>query len=55
LRKLLNNYIQQPEWSNQFKICFNEIFSLEQTIQQVLYIKENFLWTKVNVIATYEN
>lgn len=55
LRKLLNNYIQQPEWTNQFKICFNEIFSLEQTIQQVLYIKENFLWTKVNVIVTYEN
>lgn len=54
LRKLLNNYIQQPEWSNQFKICFYELFSLEQSIQQVLYIKENFLWTKVNAIVSYE-
>ena len=48
LRKLMNNYVQQPSWSNQLKIACNELFALEQSIQHVLYIKENFLWTKIN-------
>lgn len=48
LRKLLNNYVQQPDWSNAFKICFNELYLLEQSLQHVLYLKENFLWTQVN-------
>jgi len=55
LRKLLNNYVQQPDWSNLFKICFNELFALEQSIQYVLYIKENFLWTKINKNVPYEH
>ncbi|HRH58877.1 MAG TPA: hypothetical protein PLS10_14600 [Chitinophagales bacterium] len=54
LRKLMNNYVQQPAWSNQFKICCNELFTLEQSIQHVLYIKENFLWTKINTITSNE-
>ena len=55
LRKLMNNYIQQPDWSNQFKICCNELFTLEQSIQHILYIKENFLWTRINVIEAHED
>lgn len=55
LRKLMNNYIQQPDWSNQFKICCNELFMLEQSIQHILYIKENFLWTKVNINSSHED
>lgn len=54
LRKLMNNYVQQPDWSNQFKICFNELYALEQSIQHVLYIKENFLWTKINTHVSHE-
>lgn len=54
LRKLMNNYVQQPAWSNQLKICCNELFALEQSIQHVLYIKENFLWTKINAIESHE-
>lgn len=54
LRKLMNNYVQKPSWSNQIKICCNELFALEQSIQHVLYIKENFLWTKINAIASHE-
>lgn len=48
MRGLMNNYVQQPKWTNQFKICCNELYALEQNIQHILYIKENFLWTKVN-------
>ncbi len=54
LRKLMNNYVQQPNWSNQFKICCNELFALEQSIQHILYIKENFLWTKINAVKSNE-
>ena len=48
LRKLLNNYVQQPDWSNAFKICFNELYLLEQSLQHVLYLKRKLLWTQVN-------
>ncbi len=48
LRGLLNNYVQQPEWSNAFKICCNELYALEQNMQHILYVKENFLWPKMN-------
>lgn len=54
LRKLMNNYVQQPGWSNQLKICCNELYALEQSIQHVLYIKENFLWTKINNPASHD-
>ena len=54
LRKLMNTYVQQPGWSNQLKICCNELYALEQSIQHVLYIKENFLWTKINNPASHE-
>ncbi|HUM50715.1 MAG TPA: hypothetical protein PK431_02830 [Chitinophagales bacterium] len=50
LRSLMNNYIQQPSWSNQYKICCNELYSLEENIRMVLYIKENYLWIKLNSI-----
>lgn len=49
-RCLMNNYIQQPNWSNQYKIFCNELYSLEENIRMVLYIKENYLWTKLNSI-----
>jgi iron-sulfur cluster repair protein YtfE (RIC family) len=48
LRGLMNNYVQKPRWSTQYKICCNELYALEQNIQHILYIKENFLWTKIN-------
>lgn len=54
LRKVLNNYVQKPAWSNQFKICCNELFALEQSVQHVMYIKENFLWTKIQTIPSHE-
>lgn len=56
IRKLLNNYIQQPHWSSSIKICCNELYSLEQEVQLVLYLKENFLWTKINAASNeYKN
>lgn len=54
IRSLNNNYISQPTWSNLSKICSSELFSIEQSIEHILYIKENFLWTKINSIQVNE-
>lgn len=54
IRELMNNYIQQPNWSSAYKICSNELYGLEQLIHYVLYVKENFLWTRINTIVNYE-
>jgi copper chaperone CopZ len=51
IRELMNNYIQQPNWSSAYKICCNELYGLEQLIHYVLYVKENFLWTRINTIV----
>lgn len=48
LRRLMNNFIPLPNWSIQLKICCNELADVEQSLQNILYIKENFLWTKIN-------
>jgi len=47
IRHHSNNYISKPSWGNTFKICNNELYQLEQQVQQVIYIKENTLLPKV--------
>ncbi len=46
IRNLTNNYIQQPEWSKTYKFCCIELLELEEQIQEVIYIKENFILQK---------
>lgn len=46
IRNLMNNYVAQPNWSSVQKICCNELYNLEQSLLYVLYIKENFIWTR---------
>lgn len=47
IRLLSHNYIVQPGWNASFKICCNEMFNLEQQLQQAIYIKENVLLHKI--------
>lgn len=47
IRMLSNNYIAKPGWSSAYKIYCSELFSLEQQLQQAIYIKENVLLEKV--------
>lgn len=54
IRRKLNNYVQQPNWPTTLKICALELYSLEQLVQHVLYLKQNFLWPKINTVATSE-
>jgi len=54
IRSLMNNYVQQPHWSALYKISCNELLGIEQMLNHVLYVKENFLWTRINIITKDE-
>ncbi len=43
LRQTANNYILKPEWTTEARLFFEELFGLEQMIQQAIYLKENVL------------
>jgi iron-sulfur cluster repair protein YtfE (RIC family) len=47
LRHMLNSYLAQPDWSQDFKLICEELHSLEQQVMQVIYLKENILLPKV--------
>ncbi|MEZ5054640.1 MAG: hypothetical protein R2807_07760 [Chitinophagales bacterium] len=53
IRYLLNNFVVKPDWTSTHKICCNELYNLEQSILYVFYVKENFLWTKINLTNTH--
>ncbi len=46
IRALTNNYIQQPEWTKMYRFCCIELLELEELIQQIIYMKENFILSK---------
>lgn len=48
IREIMNNYVQKPTWSSAYKIFSNELYSLEQLIHHILFVKENYIWTRVN-------
>ncbi|MES2774803.1 MAG: hypothetical protein V4722_11500 [Bacteroidota bacterium] len=54
IRHQNNNYISKPTWSNTLRICTNELFQLEQQLQQVIYMKENTLLPKVEKLFNQE-
>jgi iron-sulfur cluster repair protein YtfE (RIC family) len=47
LRHMLNSYLAQPDWSQDFKLICEELHALEQQVLQVIYLKENVLLPKV--------
>lgn len=55
IRELMNNYVQKPLWSSTYKIFCNELYGLEQLIHYVLYVKENFIWTRINAVIINED
>jgi len=54
IRYLMNNYVAKPEWTSTHEICCNELFNLEQSILFIFYIKENYLWSKINQVPNHE-
>lgn len=55
IRELMNNYVQQPAWSSAYNIFCNELYGLEQLIHYVFYVKENFIWTRINAVVINES
>ncbi len=47
VRHQSNNYISKPSWGTALRICNNELYQLEQKLQQIIYLKENSLLPKV--------
>jgi iron-sulfur cluster repair protein YtfE (RIC family) len=52
LRLQVNSYLVKPEWSESFKLFCDELFTLDQQIQQAIYIKENVLLKKAPPAAS---
>jgi iron-sulfur cluster repair protein YtfE (RIC family) len=48
MRQIANNYIAKPNWSQHVRLFFEEMFGLEQIIQQAIYLKENVLLRKMS-------
>ncbi len=55
IRELMNNYVQKPAWSSAYKIFCNELYGLEQLIHYVFYVKENYIWTRINSVVICED
>jgi hypothetical protein len=47
IRVLFNNYIYLPSWNINTKLISNEFLELENTINNCIFIKENFLWIRI--------
>lgn len=48
LRQVLDNYSTEPGWSNEWKECLNEMFTLENKIYNWIHLEQNFLYPKIN-------
>jgi len=48
LRQVLDNYTADPKWSEDWKECLNEMFTLENKIYNWLHLEQNFLYPKIN-------
>ncbi|HMP91568.1 MAG TPA: hypothetical protein PKD90_01765 [Phnomibacter sp.] len=46
IRQSANNYLAKPDWSQHTRMFYEELFSLEQMVQQAIYLKENVLMRK---------
>ena len=49
LHKQAHNYVIQPGWSSEFKMFCDDAYSLEQCMQQAIYLKENLLIPKMDL------
>ena len=47
IRQLLNNYLIQPHWNQDWKNCVNELFVLENKIFQWMHVEQNLLFPKL--------
>ncbi|HVZ24544.1 MAG TPA: hypothetical protein VG842_00720 [Sediminibacterium sp.] len=48
IRQLLNNYAIQPGWSEEWKLCVNEFFHLENKIHQWIHIEQYYLYPPIS-------
>ncbi|CAL1521166.1 hypothetical protein [Chitinophaga sp. MM2321] len=47
LRQVTDNYLIQGHWSSAYKICLSDMYTMEQTLQQWIYVEQNILYPAV--------
>lgn len=47
IRQVTGNYLLQGYWSSAYKICISDMYTMEQLLQQWLYIAQNILYPAV--------
>ncbi|MBX7240983.1 MAG: hemerythrin domain-containing protein [Bacteroidia bacterium] len=47
IRQLTSNYFAKPGWNAAAKLCVNELFDFEQSLQQWIHLEEGVLYPKV--------
>ncbi len=50
IRQLTSNYFAKPGWNAAAKLCINELFDFEQTLQQWIHLEEGVLYPKVATV-----
>ena len=55
IRQVLNNYLIEPTWNQEWKSCVNELFHLEGKIHQWIYIEQNLLYPSVSGLSHKNN
>lgn len=48
LRQVLDNYTTHPAWSEDWKDCLNEMFTLENKIYNWIHLEQNYLYPRIN-------
>ncbi len=48
LRQVLENYQTEPQWSQDWKSCLDEMFTLENKVFNWIHIEQNLLYPKIN-------
>gem|GEM_PF-783583 len=52
LRQVTDNYQLQATWSNAYKLCVGDMYSLEQLVHQWIYVTQNILYPAVTKPGT---
>ncbi len=47
IRQLTSNYFAKPGWNSPAKLCVNELFNFEQSLQNWIHLEEGILFPKV--------
>lgn len=51
IKKLYNNYQQEKYWNSYTQLSMIEMIQIDETIRNIIYIKEKYIWNKIKNIS----